>query len=232
MLVGTTHAGNIGASARAMKTMGFSRLALVQPRGFPGAEATARAAGADDILAGAEVHSSLAEAVAECGWVVGASARSRRVQWPTLSAREVGLRAVTELRQGPVALVFGRERSGLENEELDLCHELVRIPTAADYASLNLAAAVQVLCYELSMALSLSPMADAAAAEAGAVVSHREMEGFYEHLDQVLIEIGYLDPTAPKLLRRRLRRLFNRARPDRSEINILRGILNAISQRR
>ena len=231
VLVGTSHPGNIGASARAMKTMGLAELVLVAPRGFPSAEATARAAGADDILAGARVCERLDEAVRECGWVLGTSARSRRLQWPELDPGAAAARAVAEVSNAPVALVFGREKSGLKNEELDLCHALVRIPTAGNYTSLNLSAAVQVLSYELRNALDARTGRGDPLPEVAQAVTQAEMEGFYEHLDRVLVEIGYLDPSAPKLLRRRLRRMFNRTRPERSELNILRGILSAIQNR-
>lgn len=229
VLVGTSHAGNIGAAARAMKTMGLSRLVLVAPRGFPSAEATARAAGADDVLAGAAVVQRLEDAVSDRALVLGTSARSRHLQWPELTPREAAERA---LARRPSAIVFGRERSGLSNEELDRCQALIRIPTAADYASLNLAAAVQLLAYELRLAALASMSASAQQVVDPETVTHGELEGFYAHLDEVLVSIGYLDPEAPKLLRRRLRRLFNRATPDRAELNILRGILSAVQKHR
>ena len=227
VLVGTTHPGNIGAAARAMKTMGFAELVLVSPARFPAAEASARAAGADDILARARVVEDLSDAVGDCALVLATSARPRHIEWPELTPREAASASLAALPGGAVALVFGRENSGLSNTELDLCQALVRIPTAPDYASLNLAAAVQVLTYELAMARVENELPDADVSPAHEAVSQREMEGFYQHLEHALTDIGYFDPQAPKLLRRRLRRIFNRVRPDRSELNILRGILGA-----
>lgn len=233
VLVGTTHPGNIGASARAMKSMGLARLVLVNPRRFPCAEASARATGADDVLAQARVVGSLAEALADCRFVVGASARDRHIQWPALDPRECAARLINETCGGPVALVFGRENSGLENEELDRCHALVRIPTGGQLSSLNLGAAVQVLVYEILRAARGADTGPAAGdGELLPGADHQEvpqhlMEGFYSHLNEALIEIGFYHPDRPKLLERRLRRLFNRVRPDRAELNILRGILTA-----
>ena len=229
VLVGTTHPGNIGAAARAMKTMGLSRLILVAPKQFPSAEATARASGADDLLAGAVVAGTLAEAVAPCAWVVGTSARARHIQWPEVDARTFAAEATRRARSGPVAVVFGRENSGLSNAELDRCHALLRLPSAPDFSSLNLAAAVQVVSYELCMAQEAfagGPPGDDGPVAHDAV-TQADMDGFFDHLEQALIDVGYFDPGAPRLLRRRLRRMFNRMSPDRSELNILRGILTA-----
>ena len=233
VLVGTTHPGNIGASARAMKSMGLAHLVLVNPRQFPCAEASARATGADDVLARARVVGSLAEAVADCVFVVGASARDRHIQWPALEPRECAARLISETSVGRIALVFGRENSGLENDELDRCHALVRIPTSAQLSSLNLGAAVQVLAYEILLAARGRDAGPAAGdRELLPGVGHQEvsqelMEGFYSHLHEALIEINFYHPDNPKLLKRRLRRMFNRLRPDRAELNILRGILRA-----
>ena len=229
VLVGTTHPGNIGAVARAMKNMALARLRLVQPRVFPSAEATARAAGADDVLAAATVCDSLEEAVAGCALVVGASARPRAIGCPLLAPRECA-ELLAGGTQGPAALVFGREHSGLSNEELDRCHYQLHIPANPDFSSLNLAAAVQIVSYELLLARSAVDSAPvrAEAGDGGQVVSHEEMERFYGHLQAVLTEIDFLDPANPRHLMRRLRRLYNRARPDRNEMNILRGILTAV----
>ena len=240
VLVEPTHPGNIGAAARAMKAMGLDRLCLVAPRRFPSAEATARAAGADDVLHAARIVESLDDALADCGFVLGTTARSRRLEWPVLDAREGVRRAVVQAVRTPVAVVFGRESAGLTNAELDRCHALVRIPAAPHFSSLNVAAAVQILSYEMRVA-TLGEEAGARGEEAGRhggdagvrpsprspAATAGELEGFYRHLEAALIEIHYLDPAAPKLLMRRLRRLFNRAVPDRAEINILRGILTA-----
>lgn len=229
VLVGTTHPGNIGATARAMKTMGLSELCLVSPKLYPCAEATARASGADDVLAGARVCQSLDEAIASCSLVFGASARLRSLPWPQLDARASAQQLVMEAAQAPVALLFGRESSGLTNEELERCHCLVTIPADPQYSSLNLAAAVQVLCYEILMAAMAAPQMHQPDAPRLATAS--EMEHFYAHLEQVLLASGFLNPENPKKLMRRLRRLFNRARPDKIERNILHGILRALGGR-
>lgn len=228
VLVGTTHPGNIGAVARAMKNMGLARLRLVQPRVFPSADATARAAGADDLLAAAQVYDSLEEAVADCALVVGASARVRAIACPSLTPRACAERVAAGSQPGMAAIVFGREHSGLSNEELDRCHYQLHIPTHPGFSSLNVAAAAQIVCYELLLAAGteVSPVAVTAGEEEG--VSHEEMERFYDHLQVVLTELDFLDPANPRHLMRRLRRLYNRARPDRNEMNILRGILTAV----
>ena len=231
VLVGTTHPGNIGAAARAMKTMGLEDLVLVRPRHFPHAEATARASGADDLLAGARVVDTLAEAVVSCSYVVGTSARPRHLRWPEVGAREFAATAMTGHQPGAVAVVFGRENSGLSNEELDCCQAVLRLPANPAYSSLNLAAAVQLVAYELRMAAVHGALGDVAGkspqvAPADAV-TQGDMEALFAHMEQALEDIGYFDPRSPKLLRRRLRRMFNKMAPDRSELNILRGILGA-----
>lgn len=227
VLVETTHPGNIGGAARAMKNMGLSRLLLVNPLFFPHAEATARASGADDLLAAAEVHSTLDSALAGCSLVFGTTARERSIPWPAVDPREAASRALPAAANAPVAIVFGREHSGLSNEELDRCNFLLHIPTNPEYSSLNLAAAVQVVVYELCMAQQREPVM---AGDATPLASVDERERFYSHLEQVLTELQFLDPNNPKHLMRRLRRLFNRAELDRTEINILRGILTAVQR--
>jgi len=233
VLVGTSHPGNIGASARAMKTMGLQQLMLVNPRHFPSAEASARASGADDLLAQARVTGSLEEALADCGFVVGASARDRHIQWPALAPDHCAERLLREAGKSRVALVFGRENSGLNNAELDRCQALVRIPTSPQHSSLNLGAAVQILAYEILQAargLDREPLGQdvpLAAVVGHQAVPQKSMEGFYSHLRQTLVDIDFFDPAKPKLLERRLRRLFNRLQPDQVELNILRGILSA-----
>ena len=232
VLVDTSHPGNIGAVARAMWAMGLARLSLVRPKHFPSADATARAAGADALLYHAQVCDSLEQALADCAWVVGTSVRSRRLELPRLTPRGFAARAVEEARHGEVALVFGREQAGLSNQELDQCQAVASVATNPDFNSLNLAAAVQVFTYELRLAFCDGTRASAAGSSdngAGATTA-AELEGLYTHLEQALTDIGYYDPQAPKLLMRRLRHLYNRARPDRAELNILRGIL-AASQR-
>ena len=230
VLVATTHPGNIGASARAMKTMGLSDLVLVAPKAFPSAEATARASGADDVLAGARVCASLPEAVADCIYVVGASARSRSLQWPTIDARSAAERLWTRAAAGPVAVVFGPEHSGLTNEDLARCQELVHIPANPDYSSLNLAMAVQVVCYELLMAHPDTATWRAALHEEqrdAPIATAEELESFHAHLEGLMSRTGFLNPDHPRQLKLRLRRIFNRARLDQTEINILRGLLAA-----
>lgn len=228
VLVEPQHPGNIGAAARAMKAMGLSDLVLVAPAVFPHADATARAAGADDLLAGARRVDTLAAAVSDCSLVIGTSARDRHLAWQLLSPRAAAAQLLGAAVAAPTAVVFGRERSGLRNDELDLCHAHLQIPTEPAFASLNLAAAVQVICYELRMAAGDDPNPPAATPPADA----GRMEGFYAQLEAVLVASDFLDPDQPKLLMRRLRRLFNRARPDDTELNILRGILKAVDPRR
>jgi tRNA (cytidine32/uridine32-2'-O)-methyltransferase len=229
VLIETSHPGNIGAAARAMKVMGLSRLYLVRPHQFPCAEATARASGADDLLTRAVVCDSLDEALADCSLVLGASARLRSLPWPLSDARSAAQRAAAGAVAGQeVALVFGREHSGLSNEELQHCHYLLHIPANPDFSSLNLAAAVQVVSYELRMALlGDEPLAP----DEGDYASADELESFYAHLEQTLISVGFLDPDNPRQVMRRLRRLYNRARTERVELNILRGILTETQKR-
>lgn len=230
VLVGTSHPGNIGAVARAMKTMGLQRLVLVAPKEFPAKEASARAAGAVDVLESARVCADLDEALAGASFVVGASARLRSLAWPSMAPREAAARIVAETGSGEAAVVFGRENSGLTNEELARCHALLHIPTAPALGSLNLAMAVQVVAYELFLASGAAPALPPDRAQPAATAE--EMEKFYEHLEAALIAAKFLDPDNPRHLMRRLRRLFNRAQPDSNEVNILRGILVALASGR
>lgn len=238
VLVSTTHPGNIGSAARAMKTMGLSRLVLVAPRHFPHAEATALAAGADDVLAAARVAPDLDVALAGCVFALGCTPRPRTVPMPELTPREAAPRALAEARAGEVAIVFGTESSGLSNEQVQRCHAAVNIPANPAYDSLNLAQAVQVLCYELRCAVlspsapSVGTMAPAAAAGGATPIGPMEpaatadeLEGLFSHLDRTLFEIDFLKGRGSGNLMRRLRRLFLRARPTRREVLILRGIL-------
>ncbi len=233
VLVNTSHPGNIGGAARAMKNMGLSRLVLVDPQHFPSHEASARASGADDVLAGAKVVATLEEALVGCTLVVGTSARDRRIPWPMLDPRECGSKVVEDAGQGAeIALVFGREHSGLTNDELQRCHYHVHIPSNPDFSSLNLGAAVQVLAYEVRMAWlaiegqpSKVEKVEVASVRSGELATMDEMELFYEHLEKTLVEIGFLDPEKPKHLMSRLRRLYGRSSVNRSEMSILRGIL-------
>ena len=231
VLVGTTHPGNIGAAARAMRTMGLDRLTLVAPREFPSEEATARAAGADEVLANARVCATLDEALAECRFAIGASARLRGLSWSTLSPREAAPRLLAESRDGEAAVVFGRESSGLSNDELAACHALLHIPTDPDFSSLNLAMAVQVVAYELRLAL-LAGEAKALPERADPLATVEDLERFYVHLERTLVDAGFLNPANPRHLMLRLRRLFSRALPEEKEVRILRGILTALAPRR
>jgi len=229
VLTGISHPGNIGSAARAMKTMGLERLCLVAPKRFPAAEATVMAAGADDVLRRAEVFPDVPGAVADCGLVIGTTARSRHLPWRTLEPREAAREIAEAAASGEVAILFGSERAGLMNEEIELCQRLVTIPTGSDYASLNVAMAVQILAYEVRLALRGARQP----AQVGTpLASAREMERFYLHLEEVLEEIGFRDRTGAGHLMARLRRLFGRAAPDQNEINILRGILTTVQGRR
>lgn len=233
VLVGTQHPGNIGSAARAMKTMGLSKLVLVAPEKAPDRDTQAMAAGADDLVEAAPVFATLAEAVADCRWVLGATARSRRIQLEPLHPRDAGARAVVAAASGPVALVFGRERTGLDNEELQLCHAAVHIPSDPAFSSLNLAAAVQVLSYELRCALlgDVGEVVEARTPPPGeGAASHAELEGLFGQLSETLDQIDFHKGRAPESAMRKLRRLYLRANLDSAEIRLLRGVL-ADSQR-
>ncbi len=226
VLLNTTHPGNIGATARAMKVMGLARLHLVQPKIFPHAEATAMASGADDLLQRAVIHDSLESALEGCGLVLGTSARLRSLPMPQMDLRSAAQSILGEHQGQDVAILFGQERAGLTNDEIHRCHQLVHVDTDPDFGSLNLAQAVQLMAYELRMAViggagAVLPPPDWEPVDAG------QMEMFYVHLEQTLLDIGFMNPVQPKRLMARMRRLFNRARPDQNEINILRGILAA-----
>jgi len=226
VLIDTTHPGNIGATARAMKVMGLSSLHLVAPKLFPNAEATARASGAADLLQAAQVHEDLDGALDGCVLVLGTSARLRSLPMPQMDVRAAAARALLEAGRGEVAILFGREAWGLTNEEMQRCHYLVHIETNPGFGSLNLAQAVQVVAYELRMA-ALGRAVGAVAPDDREPVDAGQMELFYEHLEQALLDVRFLNPDQPRRLMMRLRRLFNRARPDQNEMNILRGILSA-----
>jgi tRNA (cytidine32/uridine32-2'-O)-methyltransferase len=228
VLLETSHPGNIGAVARAMKNMCLDNLWLVSPKRFPDAEATARASGADDLLANARVCKNLDEAISDCRLVIGTSARSRTVEWPPMDPRGVASKAVAMAGDAPVALLFGRESSGLTNAELDRCRYLVRIPANPHYQSLNLGMAVQVLAYEILVASETR----LETAETHVPADAARFEGFIDHLAQTLDDIGFNDDRHSEKLVRRLRRLFLRAQLDDEEINILRGILSAAQKRK
>ena len=238
VLVAPSHPGNIGSAARAMKTMGLESLWLVAPERFPATEATVMAAGADDVLQRAHVVPDLRTAIADCGLIVGTTARGRHLPWRIVEPREAALEIAAAAPASEVAILFGNERTGLENTQLQLCHTLLTIPTGTKYTSLNLAMAVQVVSYEVCLALRdrrLDPGALPAAREAEGPVplaSAADMEKFYAHLAQVLDEIDFRDRTDSGHLMARLRRLFQRTVLDQNEMNILRGILTAVQGRR
>ena len=232
VLVNTSHPGNIGGAARAMKNMGLFELYLVQPKEYPAPRAVWRAAGARDVLDKVKVVESVDQAIEGCGLVIGTSARDRRIPWPMINPRQCGQRIWKESVTHNVALLFGREDRGLTNNELQKCNYHVNIPSNPDYSSLNLATAVQVLAYEIRMA-SLSD-------DKGVLkniddwdqplATSDEMELFHEHLEKTMEEVKFYDPENPKQLLTRMRRLFNRSRMDQMEVSILRGLLSSIDR--
>jgi tRNA/rRNA methyltransferase len=224
VLCGTAHPGNIGAAARAMRTMGITELVLVNPQRFPDPQVLWLAAGATDVLEAARVCTNLGEALSGVALAVACSARRRDVAVPMLDARAATAQAVVVAQKRPVALVFGNETSGLSNDEVGACGLLASIPVAGDFSSLNLAAAVQVFCYELHMACGavLPPE------KAQALATHEEVEAFYAHLERTMVETGFLNPAHPRKLMYRLRRMFARTRLQVEEVNILRGILSSL----
>lgn len=229
VLVNTSHTGNIGSVARAMKTMGLSELYLVDPVQEPDSHASALAAGATDVLYNAKIVSTLSEAIGDCGLVVGTSARNRTLDWPLLGPREAAAKVLAEVPNYPVAMVFGRESSGLTNEELQQCTHHVHIPSNPDYSSLNLAMAVQTLAYEVRMQFL---EADAhPEREQSEYPLAEDLERFYVHLEETLGETGFIIKNHPGQVMAKLRRLFNRARPESAELNILRGILTSIDKK-
>ncbi|HVE48357.1 MAG TPA: RNA methyltransferase [Casimicrobiaceae bacterium] len=225
VLVKTTHPGNIGATARAMFTMGLMRLVLVAPRSFPDADATARASGATEVLDHALVVDSLQQALHGCTWSLGLSARPRELAAQVLPMRVAALRIIQHANQGDVAIVFGTEMSGLSNDELSLCSAIATIPSNPRYASLNLAAAVQVAAYELHVTAFGGEVWRAPRFPSA---SHDETEALYAHAQRTLVALRFLDPALPRRLMPRLRRLFGRAGLEREEVNILRGVLARI----
>ena len=222
VLCQTSHPGNIGAAARAMKTMGLQHLYLVQPKKFPDKEANAMSVGAVDILQNAQVCEALRQALVGCAFAIGLSARKRQLSHELVSARDAASQAVAVAGTQQVALVFGTEMSGLSNAELDLCQLLAMIPADTDFSSLNLAAAVQVMCYELRMGLLDNAIENTNAVP---LASNEELEGLYRHLEETLLKIGFLNAAEPGRLMQRVRRIYARARLEKEEVNILRGIL-------
>jgi tRNA (cytidine32/uridine32-2'-O)-methyltransferase len=241
VLVNTTNSGNIGAAARAMKNMGIIQLVLVDPIAVIDGDAIVRASGASEILDSCIIVSNLEEAVAGCGLVIGTSARGRHIPWPLCSPRECGAKAKQAvLNNNSVALVFGRESRGLTNEELHKCNAHVHIPTNPDFSSLNIAAAVQVMCYEMRMAAMEETSADGASVNKIGqwgvewdyeVAPHGDVERFFDHLKDSLVDIGFLDPNTPKQLMTRLRRMFQRTALDTMEVGMMRGILAAVQRK-
>jgi tRNA (cytidine32/uridine32-2'-O)-methyltransferase len=225
VLVGTTHPGNIGAVARAMKNMQMTNLRLVAPKIFPSADATSRASGADDILARARVCDTLREAIADCQVVFGASARSRTISWPELTPRHCAAEIFAKHPDENIAIVFGREHSGLTNEELDMCRYLLHIPCNPAFSSLNLAAAVQIVCYELFIAAGNHERKAIGDRGECPLATAEQMESFYDHLHQTLIDIDFTQSDQSRSIMRRLRRIYNRIELDTKEVDILRGIL-------
>lgn len=233
----TTHPGNIGAVARAMKVMGLGDLHLVSPKLFPHAEATAMASNADDLLAGARVHRSLDEALADCVLVFGTTARLRSVAQLQMEPRDAAVRITAEAGE-PVAVLFGTEKSGLDNDAIARCHYLINIPTGGGYQSLNLAQAVQIMAYEIRLAARATETnrqqpdqgepGEPEAARKPAPM--KRMEVFFRRLEQTLSDIRYGNPHQNRTMNLRLRRLFMRARPDDDELNMLQGILSNASR--
>ncbi|UTW47454.1 RNA methyltransferase [Bacterioplanoides sp. SCSIO 12839] len=236
VMVNTTHSGNIGAAARAMKNMGLSRLVLVDPKAEINDEAIQRSSRAEDILHNAVITETLEQAIADCGLVVGTSARSRNIPWPLMNPRQCAAKTAQAAQQGSqIALVFGRESSGLTNEELHLCHAHVHIPTDENFSSLNVSQAVQVMCYEMRLASEVDKQSADEAQAWGVdwdheLASHAELNGMLQHMEQTMVDIGFLDPNTPKQTMARLRRLYQRAGVDKMEINIMRGMFSAMQR--
>ncbi len=231
VLMGTTHSGNIGAAARAMKTMGINDLALVKPEGFPSAEATSRASGADDLLFNADICENIDDAIKQCKLVIGTTARKRHLDIPIIDAREAAELLCKESTANNVALVFGKERYGMTNEEVERCHYLVRLPTVENFSSLNLASAVQVLAYECRMAnLTLNPKELPKGVEEDHVTSEK-MESFFQHYFDVMEKALYLRKEGHDSLKTKIRLMYNRIRPKKHEIDILRGFLSKLEKK-
>lgn len=234
VLVETSHTGNMGSAARAMKTMGLSNLYLVNPQVQPDSHSIALSAGASDVIGNAKIVSSLDEAIAGCELVIGTSARSRTLPWPMIEPRECGEKSVKAALTAPVAIIFGRERVGLTNDELQKCNYHLYIPTNPEYGSLNLAMAVQLVSYEIRMAFLASQNESQPAHNEEEDEVHYppadDMERFYTHLESVLNESGFIRKAHPGQIMNRLRRLFARAHPEVQELNILRGILTSVEK--
>ncbi|MEH6579465.1 MAG: tRNA (cytosine(32)/uridine(32)-2'-O)-methyltransferase TrmJ [Amphritea sp.] len=226
VLINTFHPGNIGAAARAMKNMGLSNLYLVEPRIYPSEEADSRAAGAKDVLDNATVVETLDEAIADCQLVVGTSARNRTFDLPIFDAHECGKKIAGEADNGKVAIIFGRETMGLHNHELQKCNFHVYIPANPEYPVLNVSAAIQLVCYEIWQAHNKRDIIH----QEQPYPLHKEMELFYEHLESALRKTNFIIPQHEGKVLTRLRRYFNRTRPEKTELNMLRGILTSIDE--
>lgn len=231
VLMGTTHAGNIGAAARAMKTMGINDMALVNPEGFPSAEATSRASGADDLLTKADVCKSIDEAIANTKLVIGTTARKRHMDIPVIDARQAAELLIAEAKLNKVALVFGKERYGMTNEEVERCHYLVRLPTVENFSSLNLAAAIQVLAYECRMAALGKSENKYPEKVEDDHVDAAKMESFFAHYFDVMEKALYLRKEGHESLKTKIRLMYNRIRPKKHEIDILRGFLTKLDKK-
>jgi len=239
VMINTSDSGNIGAAARAMKTMGLKHLYLVDPKEYPTAKASARASGAADVLHGAIVKQTLAEAIEGCGLVWGTSARLRTIPWPVVNPRQAAEQIAQERDDSQIAIVFGREDAGLTNDELHKCHYHISIPSNAEYGVLNVASAVQLICYELRMRLIEQKTVEVDNALQMPLsitewdvplVGMDDMDRFFEHFEETMQEIGFYDPENPRQLMTRARRLFSRTRLDRLEMNLMRGFLSKIQQ--
>ncbi len=231
VLVNTSHSGNIGATARAMKNMGLSRLYLVAPKNYPSTEAMRRSVGAIDVLDNAKVVAELSQAISDCVWVVGATGeRLRTIEWPVYSARECVQKSLAKIEHGEIAVVFGRESSGLNNDEIEECNALLHIPTNPDFCSLNLAAAVQVVCYEFHLTLmnKANPIVKGKKHDLDVLANAKQLTGMYQHLFDALDQLGFFGTNNPDVVMRRLKSLFNRAATTQREVSIFRGICSAI----
>jgi tRNA (cytidine32/uridine32-2'-O)-methyltransferase len=230
VLINTSHPGNIGAAARAMKNMGLSRLYLVEPKEYPSLEAIRRSVGAVDILDDAVVVNDLNEAISDCVWVAGTSARLRSIEWPIYEPGECVQKALDNIEQGDIAIVFGRENNGLSNQEMEKCNVLLHIPTNPEYSSLNIAAAVQVVCYEFRLALTdkIPVQAKGNKHRQDVIADSNQLDGLYSHLHDALDQLGFFGTNNPDVMMRRLKGLFNRANTTQREVSIFRGICSAI----
>ena len=231
VLVEPSHPGNIGAVARAMKTMSISNLALVCPKQFPHPDAIARASRAADILENADIHQTLQQAIGDCHWVVGVTARPRKISTTVYSPKQLVEKMTADYGGLRVAWVFGREQHGLSNDEIDLCHAICTIPANSEYSSLNLAAAVQIVCYEwVSGGVDLTINSESGVNGHESTAPAEDLEGLYEHLWATLVHTGFMEGDNPKPLMRKIRKIFDRTQLTRAEINILRGILKSFNK--